>query len=1074
MAVTGDSWPDASAQAISVTNDAAPLYFILLLVFGDMIVMNLFIAVLLGGFDDAEGGPMELEENVEAARQYLHKKPTEALRALAKEKKKADESQRKVCEDMMGAQLFRQTTLSSGSPKALRGLSNMSSRAIKDTIQGLTLAVVNSSIFLNAIFLVVVLDCVVIAVRVSESKSDKLLETFSALFMTVYIIEAALKIYAFSPKMYFTRWECIVDFSLIVVGLFFFGFPESPAVRCLYSLRPLRVLTRTDATRLILESSFAVFPEISSAILMIFIFLFSFSVFFVAIFKGALHACNDDTISTEDNCIGSFMSDGELVSRKWQNIHFARNFDNVPSALVTLFQVSTLTSWNEVMYSCIDSVGVGKAPERNHEPVWGVVFFIFVMLGAFIAFNIFVALLVSKFYDQHRMRDGSLFLTPQQKGWLNSQKYILDLMELPLKNYDLPENPIRRVCYQIAGSPSDVSKFDYFISVMIILNAFFLCLDWHEAPQSVEDASTVTNYIFTVVFTLELIIKSTAWGVKVYFRDPWNQFDALIVVMSIIGLGVEDLGSVALVFRTLRVLRVFMLIRKLPILSQFSQVFVLSLPAIANALLVVFIIMFIYALMGTILFKKVAFWEEGLNSHANFRDFPSSMLGMFRIAVGDAWEEFMYGAMITEETGACSNAEGTCGHWSAALFFISYVVLVQVMLIGLSLAVMMESFSQYLERDKLYETLCVWRDEWSKRDPKAYGFLPASKLMDVIRKAPSPLGFGGRKLTARQTLTALKGLNIMLRKEKVSMRRLEKIHRGEVPRRLKFKKEERQEEQENKERERDQASPMSTKHSASVRKAIKTAIGKGIKGQNTDVATEWVCRYDDLMRRLVDMYYSVDEVEVEENIALQRAIASSRKLINRKRTKGKIDLTLWYCVQLIGIKWYNFMKKQGRLREQNRLLLDKRGSQIGRVNTTPGKNPGGHVFPDFRRGKSAEAKVTKLLTPREKKGKRWSMSGSAMGGIGDNKNSMSNQSECSYDIHAEENIGSSKATRSASKGHTKPVGARSSQALLVAINEDTEGKVEKNPLDRNTSTGVEKDKKEEKPCEFSTSDIINV
>eukprot|EP00466_Bigelowiella_natans_P016933 jgi/Bigna1/90435/estExt_fgenesh1_pg.C_700070 len=762
MCITGDSWPDASAQAMSVTNNWAPLYFCLVIVFGDMIVMNLFIAVLLQGFDIEDGGLMELEDFTEIARDAFvssdeMSKVSEdenpfgentlllvaSIDAHIKEREKEVKKSAEAAQELVNTRVMAQKlsiTLRS------RPNENFWLRAVACTV-------VTSSLYRNMMLFIVLVDCVVIAMRVSMDKESVALLALHIVFLLFYSLETVLKFIAYRKK-FFKHWDYVLDALLVVVGLFHFGFPDADAISFLYAFRPLRVLTRTASTKVILESTFSVMPKIYSTLFMLFILLFSFAVFFVAVFKGSFFVCSDDAYSDEDACVAA--------GNSWQRIHFARNFDNVANALVTLFQVSTLTTWNEVMYDCIDAVGPGKAPRKNNQPVWGIVFFIFVMLSAFIGFNIFVGVLVSEFKDQMILRGGTALLTKGQRGWLNAQKYILHLMELPIQLPGVPDKWYRRGPFYIVGQPTDNHHpFNYFIMVMVMLNALFLCLIWYEMPPMVEYVVFVANLlIFTVVFTLEMVLKISAWSLKVYLRDPWNRFDGTIVLLSIIGLAVAELNSVALVFRTLRVFRLFMLVRKMPILSQFSQVFVLSLPAIFQALSVVFIIVFIFAVAATILFKKVAFWDGGLSIRANFQNFPNSMLSLFRVAVGDAWEELMYGCMITEETGVCEEEK------------------------GLTLAVMMDAFDKYNERDRVYNTLIKWRELWTKYDPKGYGILPPSRVMSIIRAAPKPLGFNNEPMTTRQIVAALKAFDCRLEKVKLSKKRYLKLYNGKPPRRF--------------------------------------------------------------------------------------------------------------------------------------------------------------------------------------------------------------------------------------------------------------------------------------------------
>ena len=88
----------------------------------------------------------------------------------------------------------------------------------------------------------------------------------------------------------------------------------------------------------------------------------------------------------------------------------------------------------------------------------------------------------------------------------------------------------RRFFYTIAKS----KHFERFIIVCIALNSLALAVIWFEQPSIVGSVTEIVQYVFTVIFTIEVIIKIIAYG-KRYFIDPWHIFDILVVVGSIAG-----------------------------------------------------------------------------------------------------------------------------------------------------------------------------------------------------------------------------------------------------------------------------------------------------------------------------------------------------------------------------------------------------------------------------------------------------------------------------------------------------------------------------------------------------------
>jgi hypothetical protein len=111
-------------------------------------------------------------------------------------------------------------------------------------------------------------------------------------------------------------------------------------------------------------------------------------------------------------------------------------------------------------------------------------------------------------------------------------------------------------------------NFDKSILGAIILNTLILTMRWYMQPTYYEKPLEIINFVFMSIFTLEAIIKLFALRSE-YFDEPWNVFDFFIVVLTLGILGLEfsgvaqDIGAVSTILRTLRICRVFRIVRRL-------------------------------------------------------------------------------------------------------------------------------------------------------------------------------------------------------------------------------------------------------------------------------------------------------------------------------------------------------------------------------------------------------------------------------------------------------------------------------------------------------------------------------
>ena len=129
----------------------------------------------------------------------------------------------------------------------------------------------------------------------------------------------------------------------------------------------------------------------------------------------------------------------------------------------------------------------------------------------------------------------------------------------------------------------------------------------------------------------------------------------------------------------------FKLIKKAKSLDSIFTSFLNSLPSLANIGLLLFMLVYLYAILGLNLFSRVKLHEE-LDDHANFQNFINSFLTMVRCATGEAWNDIMKSLMDQrsisydciedptwediQENGGEPNGCGN--YWIALIFFCSY------------------------------------------------------------------------------------------------------------------------------------------------------------------------------------------------------------------------------------------------------------------------------------------------------------------------------------------------------------------------------------------------------------------
>uniref|UniRef100_A0A663FJJ6 Voltage-dependent N-type calcium channel subunit alpha n=1 Tax=Aquila chrysaetos chrysaetos TaxID=223781 RepID=A0A663FJJ6_AQUCH len=176
-----------------------------------------------------------------------------------------------------------------------------------------------------------------------------------------------------------------------------------------------------------------------------------------------------------------------------------------------------------------------------------------------------------------------------------------------------PTNPIRRLFHYIVN----LRYFEMVILIVIALSSIALAAeDPVQAESPRNDALKYLDYIFTGVFTFEMVIKMIDLGLLLhpgsYFRDLWNILDFIVVSGALVafafsGTKGKDINTIKSL-RVLRVLRPLKTIKRLPKLKAVFDCVVNSLKNVLNILIVYMLFMFIFAVIAVQLFKGRFFY----------------------------------------------------------------------------------------------------------------------------------------------------------------------------------------------------------------------------------------------------------------------------------------------------------------------------------------------------------------------------------------------------------------------------------------------------------------------------------
>lgn len=177
--------------------------------------------------------------------------------------------------------------------------------------------------------------------------------------------------------------------------------------------------------------------------------------------------------------------------------------------------------------------------------------------------------------------------------------------------------------------------FELFVVAIIISSALLVGAKTYELSPLASTLVVWMDWFITVFFLLEISIRFLGEEHKKdFFKNPWNIFDTLIVTVSLIPIDNTDM---ALVARLVRVFRVLRMISVIPELRLLLNSLIKAMPQLGYVILLMFIIFYIYAAIGSTLFENI--------NPVLWGDITISLLTLFRVMTFEDWTDVMYETM---------------------------------------------------------------------------------------------------------------------------------------------------------------------------------------------------------------------------------------------------------------------------------------------------------------------------------------------------------------------------------------------------------------------------------------------
>ncbi len=208
--------------------------------------------------------------------------------------------------------------------------------------------------------------------------------------------------------------------------------------------------------------------------------------------------------------------------------------------------------------------------------------------------------------------------------------------------------------------------FQFIVISIIIINAITIGVNTYDLSQFTRQLINYLDYSITIFFVIEILIRFVGEPKKLnFFKSGWNIFDTLIVLISLIPI---PNNSNFLLLRLLRVFRVLRIISVVPELKKIIEALLSSVKRVFYVGLLLFIILYIYATIGSILFSP--------NIPERWNDVGVAMITLFQVLTLSSWEQVMLPLQDI--------------YWWAWIYFFSFIIICGITMLNLLIAILVD------------------------------------------------------------------------------------------------------------------------------------------------------------------------------------------------------------------------------------------------------------------------------------------------------------------------------------------------------------------------------------------------
>lgn len=454
-------------------------------------------------------------------------------------------------------------------------------------------------------------------------------------------------------------------------------------------------------------------------------------------------SCNDgDDITLLTQCFGEYGSTPfkddwvMLAPRVADNSYF--KFDDFGSSLFTLYQIVSQEGWTDVSFAAQAITGRGSQPRDLAAQGNAMFFVVFNLMATVFVLTLFISVFMRNYTEQ----TGVAFLTAEQRSWLELRKLLRQIS--PSKSsYNDKGKEWKRWCHKRAIEKR--GKWYQMVTVVLVLHLVLLIAEFNNEPRWWARTREYVSLLFILIYMSNIAIRISGLGWSRFRKSSWDLY-ALVVVsgafIATLSLLIANTRGEAYeqLYKIFLVAIILLLIPRNDALDQLFKTAAASLTVISNLLATWLVLFLVFAIAMTQAFSLTRFGGQE-TSDLNFRTVPNALILLFRMSLGEGWNQIMEDYAGIEPPLCVKDStffDSDCGSkpW-ARILFVGWNIISMYIFVNLFVSLIYESFSYVYQRSS--GMAVVDRDEirrfkeaWRSVDPAGTGYITKDQFPRLL------------------------------------------------------------------------------------------------------------------------------------------------------------------------------------------------------------------------------------------------------------------------------------------------------------------------------------------------------